>query len=61
MSLFIAELAFSSTALLNEAKLGVLIASILATIIGTLIFLNPQKSIESKEPKAEFEPVNNEG
>ncbi len=61
MSLFIAELAFSSTALLNEAKLGVLIASVLATIIGTLIFLNPQKSIESKEPKAEFEPVNNEG
>ena len=36
MSLFISELAFSSESLINEAKIGILAASLIAAVLGSL-------------------------
>ncbi len=46
MSLFIAELAFSSTPYVGEAKSAILVASILAAIIGLLVIRFTNKKLE---------------
>ncbi len=53
MSLFIAELAFTDAVLLRDAKIGILIASVIASV-GALtyfkVFLGNQQPVEEKHP-----------
>jgi NhaA family Na+:H+ antiporter len=52
MSLFMAELAFTDDAHLTAAKLGVLIASVCAGIVGSAILVRiPQKSLSPSSPQ----------
>lgn len=57
MSLFIAELAFDSEELLSKAKLGILVASVIAAVVGFFFFLNSnssdkaEKAIKTKNQK----------
>jgi Na+:H+ antiporter, NhaA family len=46
VSIFISNLAFDNDALVNEAKMGIFAASILATLLGTLILLPRRVSPE---------------
>jgi NhaA family Na+:H+ antiporter len=46
VSLFITNLAFDDPSLVEEAKLGILVASILAAIIGVLVLSRANEVIE---------------
>jgi NhaA family Na+:H+ antiporter len=43
MSLFVAELAFTDPAAINQAKIGILLSSMVASIIGFFIIKNAGK------------------
>jgi NhaA family Na+:H+ antiporter len=51
MSLFIGTLAFNDVALLNMAKIGILIASLVAGVIGLFIVRQQQKIVTTIEPQ----------
>jgi len=44
MALFIANLAFPGSAFLDNAKIGILMASLLAGIVGSAILLSTRKA-----------------
>jgi NhaA family Na+:H+ antiporter len=45
MSLFISDLAFSSSNLVEEAKLGILLASLVSGVLGYFIIKNATKPV----------------
>lgn len=59
MALFIANLAFPSSAFLDNAKIGVLVASLLSGIIGSAILVTskkaPASSSSNQQPAASFQ------
>ena len=50
MSLFISGLAFGDPVLINQAKYGILIASIIAGILGTIVLKRVGQSSEIQQP-----------